>query len=93
MAYVPYSSIDDKDVPVSDAEIDEYVKKNPDGFKRPETRDIQYVLVPIAPSEKDAKEVEDKISALLNDKAEFNTRTNTTDTIYGFAVRKTIPCS
>ena len=85
VAYVPYSSIDDKDVPVSDAEIDEYVKKNPDGFKRPETRDIQYVLVPIAPSEKDAKEVEDKISALLNDKAEFNTRTNTTDTIYGFA--------
>ena len=35
VAYVPYSSIDDKDVPVSDAEIDEYVKKNPDGFKRP----------------------------------------------------------
>lgn len=83
-AYLPYSSIEDKDVTVADDEINEYVKKNPKGFEKEESRDIQYVVVPVNPSEKDAEEVKVKVAALMEDRIEFNSRTNVTDTIAGF---------
>lgn len=83
-AYLPYSSIEDKDVTVADDEINEYVKKNPKGFEKEESRDIQYVIVPVNPSDKDAEEVKVKVAALMEDRIEFNNRTNATDTIAGF---------
>lgn len=83
-AYLPYSSIEDKDVAVTDDEINEYVKKNPKGFEKEESRDIQYVVVPVNPSDKDAEEVKTKIAGLMEDRIEFNNRTNVTDTIAGF---------
>ena len=83
-AYLPYSSIKDDTVSVSDAEISAYVKKHAKDFEREETRDIQYVVVPVDPSEKDADEVKAKVAALMEDRVEFNKRTNTTDTIPGF---------
>lgn len=83
-AYLPYSSVEDKEVTVTDAEINEYVKKNPKGFEREESRDIQYVIVPVNPSDKDAEEVKAKVAGLMEDRIEFNNRTNTTDTIAGF---------
>ena len=83
-AYLPYASVEDKDVAVTDAEINEYIKKNPKGFEREESRDIQYVIVPVNPSDKDAEEVKAKIAGLMEDRIEFNNRTNATDTIAGF---------
>ncbi|MDD4819903.1 MAG: peptidylprolyl isomerase [Flavobacteriales bacterium] len=84
VAFLSYASVDDKEVAVTDAEIESYVSKHADDYKRSETRDIQYALVPIVPSEKDADAVKEKISELLKDKVEYNEKTNTTDTIYSF---------
>ena len=83
-AYLPYSSIDDKSIEITDAQINEYIRKHPDEFQRLESRDVQYVVVPVNPSEKDAEEVRGKIAALMEDRVEFNSKTNTTDTIPGF---------
>ena len=83
-AYLPYSSIDDKSIEITDAQINEYIRKHPDEFQRLESRDVQYAVVPVNPSEKDAEEVRSKIAALMEDRVEFNSKTNTTDTIPGF---------
>lgn len=84
-AYLPYSSVDDKSIEITDAQINDYVRQHPEDFKREETRDVQYVVIPVNPSDKDAEEVKEKVAALLEDRVEFNSRTNTTDTIPGFS--------
>lgn len=88
VAFLSFASVDDKEVAVSDAEIESYVAKHAEDYKRKATRDIQYALVPILPSEKDAEAVKEKISELLKDKVEFNEKTNAMDTIYSFARTK-----
>ena len=57
MSYVmvPYASIADSTIKISDDEIKDYMKKHEDGFKREkETRSIEYVLFSQAPSAADS---------------------------------------
>ncbi|MBR4403138.1 MAG: peptidylprolyl isomerase [Flavobacteriales bacterium] len=84
VVYLPYSSIDDKTVEVTDAEITSYVNKHADEYKRSESRDIQLALIPVEPSEKDAQAVLEKITELLKDKQEYNEKTKSAETVYGF---------
>ena len=79
---VPYSSIKDSDVKVSDADITDYMKKHEKRFKSDGSREIEYVLVEDKPSAKDQDEVKNKITALLNQRVEF--RDGKSDTIPGF---------
>lgn len=87
---VPYSSIKDSDVKVSDAEITEYMKKNEKKFKSDETREIEYVLVEDAPSTEDVAEVKKNIESLLDQKVVYNNQTATNDTLPGFKTTKDV---
>ena len=81
---VPYSSIKDSDVKVTDADILEYVKKNEKRYKAEETREIEYVLIEDKPSKADQDEIKSKIDGLLNGSVVFNTQTKVNDTLPSF---------
>lgn len=52
--YVPFNSIVDSTVSVSEAELIEYIDNNEKEYERDETRDIAYVSFPIVPSAADS---------------------------------------
>ncbi|PZP50138.1 MAG: peptidylprolyl isomerase [Pseudopedobacter saltans] len=62
---VPYSSIPDDQVKVSDAEIMAYVNKHPKQFEQKfETRNISYVAFDAAPTSADSSAVRSEVNAL-----------------------------
>ena len=63
---VPYSTIDDKKVELTDAEITAYMEKDEKKYKADETREIEFVMIEDKPSAQDEKEVKDKVMGLLN---------------------------
>jgi peptidyl-prolyl cis-trans isomerase D len=75
---VPYSSIKDSDVKISDDEIIAYMKKNEKRFEAKENRVLEYVVFEDKPSKEDEAEVKNTVSALL------------TDTLAGFKSAKNI---
>ncbi|WP_109302520.1 peptidylprolyl isomerase [Aquimarina sp. AU474] len=81
---LPFSSIQDADVNVTDAEIQEYVNKNVEKYKAEASRSIKYVIFKEEASQEDENEIKKDVAALLNDKVEFNQNTKTTDSIAGF---------
>lgn len=54
--FKPYSSVDDANVDVTDAEVREYYNKNTNKYKRSASRDIEYVVFDITPSAEDMAE-------------------------------------
>ena len=62
---VPYSTIDDKKVEVTDAEYLAYMKKDEKKYKAEESREIEFVLIEDKASAADEKEVKDAINGLL----------------------------
>ena len=80
--YIPYSSIKDEDVKVTDEEIASYVSNHADEFKSEESRDLQYVYFKIAPSLSDEAKVKEELLEDMNDKIEYNN--SILDTIPGF---------
>lgn len=82
---VPYSSIKDSDVAVTDQEIVDYMKKNEKKFKSEETREIEYVVMEDKPSDADKTDIQNKLTALLNPRVVYNKETGANDTIVGFA--------
>jgi len=80
---VPFSSIKDSDVKVSDDEIVAYMKTKEKKFKSEETRELDYVLIEDKPSAADEAEIKNKINSLLTTHVEFKEGKN--DTIQGFA--------
>ncbi len=79
---VPFSSIKDSDVKVTDEEIVAYLKTKEKKFKSEETRELDYVLIPEKPSAEDEAEIKAKVNALLAPRVEFKDGKN--DTIPGF---------
>lgn len=89
---VPYASIADSTVKISDDEIRDYMKKHEDDYKREkETRSIEYVLFSQAPSSADSAASKDEIAKLkpqfaaATDPAAFVAQQNSTlpfDTTY-----------
>lgn len=61
---VPYLTISDSAVNVTDAEINEYVQKHKDEFKQEKTRSIAYVVFDATPSSKDSNEVYTRLSQM-----------------------------
>lgn len=87
---VPYSTIDDEETVVSDAEIESYIKQHANRFKSSVTRDIDFVVIPGEPSEKDREEIKERVASLLNPTVVYNTETNKNDSIPGFKETKNI---
>jgi peptidyl-prolyl cis-trans isomerase D len=81
---VPYSSIKDSDVKVTDADILEYMKKNEKRFKSEETREIEFVTIEDKPSKEDEAEVKTRIEGLLNGSVVYNKETGKNDTLPSF---------
>jgi peptidyl-prolyl cis-trans isomerase D len=81
---VPFSTIDDKKVPVSDSELIDYMKKNEKKYKAEESREIEFVMVEDKASTDDIKAVNDKINGLLSSSVAYNENTKKNDTVAGF---------
>jgi parvulin-like peptidyl-prolyl isomerase len=80
----PYTKIADEDVPVTDEEIATYIKSNPKDFEIDPIVDIQYITFNEEPSPADIDNARTEMLKLLDDKVEFNSVTNSNDTIRGF---------
>ena len=78
LAGVPYSSINDSTVQVSDSEIKDRYNEKKEQFKQlVETRDIRYIDVKVVPSDADRKAVEKEVTEYRNQlastRADFGT--------------------
>ncbi len=81
---VPYSSVKDSEVKVTDEEIVAYMKKNEKKYKAEESREVEYVLIEDKPSTEDESEVKTTINALLTGKVEYNQAIGKNDTLPSF---------
>lgn len=83
LAGVPYSSINDSTVQVSDSEIKDRYNEKKERFKQlVETRDIRYIDVKVVPSDADRKAVEKEVT-------EYSNQLANTTTDFGTFVRST----
>jgi peptidyl-prolyl cis-trans isomerase D len=82
---VPYTSIKDETVKVTDAEIVEFMKKNEKKYKGEAGRELDYVLIEDKASPEDEAEVKNEINKLLVGGVVYNKETGANDTIVGFA--------
>ena len=83
-AMVPFSSIKDSDVKVTDEEIVAYMKTKEKKFKSEGSRELDYVLIAEKPSAQDEAEIKNKVNALLAPSVRYNKETGKNDTIQGF---------
>lgn len=82
---LPYSSIADADVKVSDTEIEKYIKKHQKEFQTEEGRNIQYVVVREQATKEDKQQIFDELKQLENPTIRFNAATQKNETLEGFA--------
>ncbi|WP_293873992.1 peptidylprolyl isomerase [Flavobacterium sp.] len=81
---VPFSSIKDTDVKITDDEIKAYMKTKEKKFKSEGSRELDYVLISEKPSAQDEAEIKKNIEALLLPSVRYNKETTKNDTIQGF---------
>ena len=97
LAAVPYSSINDSTITVSNEEIKALYNKKKETFEQPvETRNIKYIDVLVTPSDEDCKEVLDEVteySTQLANVADMSTFVRSTNSVVPFSevvVNKTV---
>ncbi len=81
---VPYTSVKDSDIKVTDEDYINYMEKRKNRFKSDGSREIEYLLVEDKPSAADEKEIKDRVNALLSGGVVYNKNTNTNDTVPSF---------
>ncbi|MCX2679950.1 peptidylprolyl isomerase [Galbibacter sp. EGI 63066] len=81
---VPYTSIPDSTVTVSNSEIETYVKDHKKEFTQDASRDIRYVYFEEKASDEDIEKIENDLAALLNSSVVYNEATQKNDTVAGF---------
>jgi len=84
-AFIPFTNIPDEEVPVTDPEIEAYIRDNKKEFEVEPQVDIQYVTISEKASQEDIDEAKKEIENLLKDTPEYNDVSKLTDTIRGFA--------
>ncbi|MGA9325337.1 MAG: peptidylprolyl isomerase [Salegentibacter sp.] len=82
---IPYSSVADDQVEVSKADIRDYVKAHSAEFETEAARDIQYVYFEEKASAEDKGEAKDALNKMMEDRLEYNSASNSNDTLRGFA--------
>ncbi len=87
---IPYSTIDDKKVTLTDDEVISFMKKNEKKYKADESREIEFVSFEDKASDQDKKVVQDKVNSLLNSSVIYNQVTGKNDTLAGFKNTKNI---
>ncbi len=81
---LPYSSIVDSTIEVTEAEKKAFYKEHKEEYKQEAVRNIEYVNFATAPSEADKEEVRKELALLLDSKITFNTNLGRNDTTAGF---------
>lgn len=81
---VPYSSVKDSEVKVTDDEIVAFMRKNEKKWKADESRELEYVVLEDKPSADDEKEVNQSINALRSGRVVYNQNTGKNDSLPGF---------
>ena len=81
--YVPYTSIPDTDVSVTDSEIEAYIRKNAADYEQTPQVDLQFVSFSEAPSDADIADAETTITSLLKDREVYNSNINATEILKG----------
>ena len=88
--YVPFSSIQDSLITISKDEIKNYVKSHSKDFKVDESRDIQYVMFDIKPTDEDEADIKKEMFQLINDGEEYSNAAKSNVKILGFKNAKNI---
>ena len=81
--YVPYTSIPDTDVSVTDSEIEAYIRKNAADYEQTPQVDLQFVSFSEAPSDADIADAETAITSLLKDREVYNSNIKATEVLKG----------
>lgn len=81
--YVPYTSIPDTDVSVTDSEIEAYIRKNAADYEQTPQVDVQFVSFSEAPSDADIADAETAITSLLKDREVYNSNIKATEILKG----------
>lgn len=82
--YVPFSSIADSLVKVTDEDVKNYIKARKKEFTANESRDIQYVSFNIAPSLEDEQAIQKELNTLIDDREEYSAAAKSTVNVLGF---------
>ena len=77
---IPFTTISDSAVKVTDAQIKEYVDKHSDEFQQEESRSIEYVMFDAGPTQADSASILSQVEAVKNEFA-------TTNDISSFLIR------
>lgn len=81
---VPFSSIKDSDVKVTDEEIVAFMRKNEKKYKADESREVSMVIIEDKPSAEDEAQVKTDLTQMLTGKVQYNKETQKNDTLQGF---------
>lgn len=87
---IPFTTIKDSDVKISDDEIIAYMKTKGKKFDSEEAREIEYVMIEEKPSAEDESEIKTRVQALLKPSVQYNKESGKNDTIPGFASVKNV---
>ncbi|HEY4650424.1 MAG TPA: peptidylprolyl isomerase [Pontibacter sp.] len=71
--YVPYFTVSDSTIAVTDAQLKEFYERNKEQYKVEEGRSIEYVTIPVSASEEDNKSYQEEMAATAQ---QFATATN-----------------
>jgi len=82
--YVPFTSISDSTVTVTDDEIKAYVKSHPNNFKAEASRDVSFVRFDIVATAEDKDIIRKELSDIINDKEEYSSAAKSNVKITGF---------
>jgi peptidyl-prolyl cis-trans isomerase D len=80
---IPFSSINDSLVNVTDAEIKSYIKNNATSYESKASRAIEYVSFLETATEEDQAIIRNTLTSLIDDRIEYNEVSKLTDTIQG----------
>lgn len=81
---IPYSSVSDDEVSVSDSEIKKYINNHKTEFTSEGTRDVRYVLFEEKPTSEDEEEIKKSLTSLLDDHTTYNKAAGIDETVKGF---------
>jgi peptidyl-prolyl cis-trans isomerase D len=82
-AKIPFSSINDSLVNITDAEIKSYIKNNASAYESKASRAIEYVSFLETATEEDQTIIRNTLTSLIDDRIEYNEVSKLTDTIQG----------
>ncbi len=82
--YVPYSSIPDSLVTVSEDDVKNYIKKHANEFKAEASRDIEFVAFNLVASQDDENAIQKELNTLLEDREEYSSAAKSNVNVVGF---------